>query len=566
MPRFMSLLASEYGRVVPRGYSGKDLGADLSSGLAVAVIAVPLGLVVAIAAGAPPQTGLVGIIVGGAVISLLSPSRFQIGGPTESCILISVVVIEGFGLGGLFTATLSAGLLLLIVAAMRIGFLVESMPQSVVTGFVSGMGLVIAAGQIVPFLGLGASAHEHGPGEASHSHNFVFIMEGLWDRFDGFHATTFAVGLATLATIFLARRFLPKATAYPLALLVGAVLVRALDLQVPTVGTVFGAIPNSLPFPELPSWEHASDLSLFAVAIAFLASSESIFSSLMACRQRGTPVNVDREFLALGAGNVATAIWGGLPVGGCVARTAVCLGSGARSSLAGIFHAVIVAVFVLTLAGALSYVPLTSLAAVLLLVSFQMIEVGRIRRFWLASWGERFVLLLTLGATLFWDIRWVLPLGIGVSALLLVRRIRDFVQVTRGDRAMLDYQPLVPIGPLPSEPPPNVEVVSFRGALFYGTVNAVSDLVSLKDRRLAGCVFGMRHVYYIDPTACIALADLTRNLLASDTHCYFWGVQPEVAEEMARMGILQKEGIRFYPDPESALADARGRSMELSGE
>lgn len=565
MLNLVGRLVGDFRRIVrvPVGYSiRRHLPADVSSGFTVAVVALPLGLVVAIAAGARPETGLMGIVAGGAAIALLSPSRFQIGGPTEACILVSVVVIESFGYGGLLTATLMAGALLALVAAFRIGFLVESMPQAVVTGFVGGMGIVIFAGQLVPFLGLAQSAHEHAA-EGSHSHNFVFIVEGIAERLGAFDWTTTLVGTASLATIFLGGRFLPRLPGYALALVGGSLLTLGLDLQVATIGTAFVEIPNRLPFPVLPGLGAMDELAPYAIAIAFLASSESILSSSMTSRARGTAPDADREFLALGIGNAASALWGGLPVGGCVARTATCLSSGARSQLAGLFHALFVAVFVIAFAGALVHVPLASLAAVLLVVSWRMVEVRRLHEVWRAPAGERVTLLATLGATLFWDIRWVIPVGVALAAIIFVRRISMIFQVRRGGEAMLDSQELFHIGPLPAEPPSGVEAVNFRGALFYGTVNAVSDLLSKESEDLSGCVFGMRHVYFIDPSACIALSDLIARLVASGTHCYFWGIQPEAAETMRGMGIVPDEGVNFFLDPESALEAAAGRARAV---
>ena len=563
MTRVLAAITAQYRRVLPRGYSLSDLTTDLSAGLTVSVVALPLGLVVAIAAGASPDKGLVGIIIGGAVIALFTASKFQIGGPTEACILIAVVVIELFGYEGLLAATLMAGVFLVGMAISRVGILIEAMPQAVITGFVTGMGVIIFTGQIVPFFGLAESVHTHDHSGAEHSHSFLFIMEGVISRVGNFEMTTFLVGAASLAAVLLTKRYLPRLPAYVMGLLVGAFATFALRLDVATIGSTFGELPNRLPLPLIPSLENWVPLLPYAVAIAFLSSAESLLAAQMASRSRGVPSHPNQEFTALGLGNIATAVWGGFPVGGCVARTATCLASGARSPLAGFFHAIFVALFVLFFSWALEYIPLTSLAAVLLIVAGRMVEVHRMKVIWRAPIGDRIILLGTLGTTLFWDLRFVLPVGLALAAIIFIQRVSGIFEVRRGDAALFDSDELVPPRPLPFEMPDGVQMFTFRGALFYGTVSSLSDLLARAADERPACVFGMRNVYFIDPTACLLLKDLARALGRSGTACYFWGIQPEVAEVMHATDFKPEEGIHFFPDAAGAVEAASERAREL---
>ena len=550
------LLTSEFRRVIPRGYSPSDLWGDIGAGFTVALVALPLGLVVAIAAGARPETGLVGIIVGGTVISLLTASRFQIGGPTDACILVAVAVIELYGYQGLLTTTMLAGIFLVIISLSRIGNLIESMPQAVVTGFVSGMGIIIFFSQLVPFLGLGESAHEHAHEGEEHSHSFLFILESVFDKIREFDAVTLGVGVGSLLIVLVGRRVLPKLPAYGMALVGGAVATVLLGLPVATIGSAFQAIPNTIPLPEIPSFADAVALLPYAAAIAFLASSESLLASSMAVQARGggTENRANREFLSLGLGNLATSLWGGFPVGGCVTRTATCLSAGARSPLAGLFQAAFVAVFVIAFAWALAYVPLTSLAAVLLLVSWEMIQRNRIKAVWKGPIGDKVTLVAILATTLFWDIQMVIPMGILLAAILFTKRVSQVFDVRRGHAALFDSQELVHTEPLPTTVPKGVEVFTFRGALFYGTVKSLFLSGSAGERK--ACVFGMRNVYFIDPTACQALGDLLDKLVGTGTGCFFWGIQPEVAEVMIRTGIGPREGVYFFPEASEAITAA----------
>ena len=556
MSRLFSLLRTEARRIVPAGYSLGDLSADMTSGLTVAVVALPLGLVVAIAAGASPDKGLVGIIVGGAVIAFFTASRFQIGGPTEACILIAVIVIERFGYDGLMSATLLAGIFLVAMAISKVGILIESMPQAVITGFVTGMGVIIFTGQIVPFFGMASTVHAHDHGGADHSHSFIFIMNGVIERLGNFDPVTAAVGVGSLLAVILTKRFVPNLPSYVMGLAVGALATGLLRLDVATIGNTFGELPNRLPRPYLPSLELWVELAPYAVAIAFLSSAESLLAASMASRSRGVPNRPNREFTALGVGNIAASIWGGFPVGGCVARTATCLASGARTPLAGVFHALIVAIFVFFFSWAMEYIPLASLSAVLLVVAARMVEVDRVRAIARAPIGDRLTLVATLATTLFWDLRYVIPVGLVLAAIIFIQRISNIFIVRRGDTALFDSQEMMELAPLPPESPPGVEIISFRGPLFYGTVNSLSDLLARGARQRPSCVFGMRNVYFMDPTACLQLQDLTDRLVGTGTICYFWGIQPEVAEVMHQMNFLPKEGIVFFPDAGSAVEAA----------
>lgn len=556
MSRLFSLLRTEARRIVPAGYSLGDLSADMASGLTVAVVALPLGLVVAIAAGASPDKGLVGIIVGGAVIAVFTASRFQIGGPTEACILIAVIVIERFGYDGLMSATLLAGIFLVAMAISKVGILIESMPQAVITGFVTGMGVIIFTGQIVPFFGMASTVHAHDHGGADHSHSFIFIMNGVIERLGNFDPVTAAVGVGSLLAVILTKRFVPNLPSYVMGLGVGALATGLLRLDVATIGNTFGELPNRLPRPYLPSLELWVELAPYAVAIAFLSSAESLLAASMASRSRGVPNRPNREFTALGVGNIAASIWGGFPVGGCVARTATCLASGARTPLAGVFHALIVAIFVFFFSWAMEYIPLASLSAVLLVVAARMVEVDRVRAIARAPIGDRLTLVATLATTLFWDLRYVIPVGLVLAAIIFIQRISNIFIVRRGDTALFDSQEMMELAPLPPESPPGVEIISFRGPLFYGTVNSLSDLLARGARQRPSCVFGMRNVYFMDPTACLQLQDLTDRLVRTGTICYFWGIQPEVAEVMHQMNFLPKEGIVFFPDAGSAVEAA----------
>lgn len=408
------------------GYHRADLIADALAGVTVAMVAIPLSLAIAIASGVPPGVGLVTAIVGGFLISALGGSRVQIGGPTGAFIVVVAGVVAAHGVDGLVIATLMAGAILVLAGLLRAGALVRHVPEPVIDGFTIGIGIIIAASQLPDFLGLHLA---HIPAE------FLPKLAAIWSARGHIDPAALAVGLATMALIVVLRR---RFSRFPgLIVAVGATSVAALwlGLGVDTIFSRFGALPDRLPMPALPSvtWARAVELLPSALVIAFLAGVESLLSALVADRMTGDRHSPNAEIMAQGWANLGSALFGGLPATGAIARTATNIKAGGRTPVAGIIHAgVILGVMMLAapLAGALA---MPALAGLLMLTAWNMTEPHKWHARLAAPRSDQFLLVMTLLLTVLADL--TVAIGAGVIAGLLLRLAR------RGAQTDSDWTP-----------------------------------------------------------------------------------------------------------------------------
>ena len=396
-------------------YRRDDLIADAIAGVTVAMVAIPLSLAIAIASGVPPGVGMVTAIVGGFLISALGGSRVQIGGPTGAFIVVVAGVVAAHGVDGLVIATLMAGAILVAAGSLKAGGLVRHVPEPVIDGFTIGIGIIIAASQLPDFLGLHLS---HVPAE------FLPKLSTIWTARGQIDPAALGVGLATMALIVLLRRGFPR---FPgLIVAVGATSAAALwlGLGVDTILSRFGALPDRLPMPALPSVTSARLIELLpsALVIAFLAGIESLLSALVADRMIGGNHRPNAEVMAQGWANIGSALFGGLPATGAIARTATNINAGGRTPVAGLIHALVV-LLVMMVAGPLaSVLAMPALAGLLLLTAWNMTEPHK--------WPERLrgrhsdlaLMLLTLSLTVLADL--TVAIGVGVMVGLLLRLLR----------------------------------------------------------------------------------------------------------------------------------------------
>ncbi|WP_448578816.1 SulP family inorganic anion transporter [Thermaurantiacus sp.] len=397
------------------GYSGPDFVADLLAGITVAMVALPLSLAIAIASGAPPATGLVTAIVGGFLISALGGSRVQIGGPTGAFIVVVYAVIHDHGFDGLVLATLMAGLILLIAAWLKAGSLVRHVPEVVINGFTVGIGIIIATSQLKDFFGLQT---EPLPAD------FLEKLPILWAARDTLNPAALAIGMAALILITLARRMAPKLPGLILVMALASAAVVLWQLPVDTIQSRFGALPQSLPVPSLPEISRARIIELLpsALVIAFLAGIESLLSAVVADRMIGGSHRPNAEIAAQGWANVGSALFGGLPATGAIARTATNVKAGARTPVAGMIHAIVILLVVLVAAPLAGKIALPALAALLILTAWNMTEPHRWKQWMRGRPSDRVLLLLTLVLTVVADL--TIAIGVGVVAGLAIRLAR----------------------------------------------------------------------------------------------------------------------------------------------
>jgi SulP family sulfate permease len=382
----------------------------------VAIVALPLSMAIAIASGVGPERGLYAAIVGGFLISLLGGSRFQIGGPAGAFIVLVATTVAVHGITGLLLVTAMSGVLMVLAGLLRLGSYVRLIPHPVVAGFTAGIAVIIFASQLHDLFGLHLAGAEPPA--------FLPKLQALWQGAGSFNPAAAVVAAATVACIGLLRRYAPRAPSLLIAVTAAAVLVALLGVQIETIGTRFGSIPHGLPAPSLPdlSWQHMLKLLPLAASFALLGAIESLLSAVVADGMTGRQHRSNSELVAQGVANIGSAFFGGLCVTGTIARTATNVRAGARTPVAGMLHAVVLLLFMLLAASLVAFVPLATLAGVLVTVAWNMIERPAIAAMLRNARGDFVVLLVTLLLTLLHD----LMVGIAAGTVLAygLRRLR----------------------------------------------------------------------------------------------------------------------------------------------
>ncbi len=396
-------------------YTPKLFAADAFAGVTVAMVALPLSLAIAIASGADPGVGLITAIIGGLLISALGGSRVQIGGPTGAFIVVVYGVIAAHGFDGLVLATLMAGLILLAAGFLRLGNLIQFIPEAVVNGFTIGIGIIIATSQIKDLLGLEV---DHLPAE------FLEKIPALWQARESFSPAAFGIGLSTILLIILFRRLAPRWPGLIVAVGITSATVAFAHLPVETIASRFGDLPSSLPMPSFPEVTLArlQELLPSALIIAFLAGVESLLSAMVADRMTGGHHRPNAELIAQGAANLGSGLFGGLPATGAIARTATNVKAGGRTPVSGIVHALTLFVIMVSLSGLAGQLALPALAGLLLLTAWNMSEPDKWRDYARLPLEDRLLLILTLVLTVVADLAIAIGVGVGLGLALRLRR------------------------------------------------------------------------------------------------------------------------------------------------
>jgi SulP family sulfate permease len=537
------------------GYSAHNLANDLLAGLTVAILALPLSMAIAIGAGATPDRGLVTSVIAGFFISAIGGSRFQIGGPAAAFIVIVANIIALQGMTGLMTATFLAGFILVAAALLRLGTYIKYIPGPVILGFTSGIGIIIAIGQLKDFLGLQGEV----PAE------FLHKLTALWQIKGTFSTPALLVGLVTLGVISLVRMFRPRWPGLLFAVVIASGLAWALDLPVDTIGSRFGGIPNALPTPQLPDLSPGMIVAVLpsAFTIAFLVGVESLLSAVAADAITGGRHRSNAEVLGQGIANIASPLFGGLPATGVIARTGTNIAAGAKTPLSGVFHALFVLLFMLLMAPLASYLALPCLAAVLLSVSWRLIDYREVSSFLArAPFDDRLVLLATLILTVVVDLNVAIGVGFGLACMLFMHRMSEAAVAGIGPSASLDddlddvARPRSVLTAM--ELPEGVQVLSLRGPLFFGGASAVADALKTGSAHPKVLILRMRDVPLIDATALSALEDMIIDLDKHGGRLVISGLQKQPRDALHRMGLLKRHRVILASNGFIALEKAKG--------
>jgi SulP family sulfate permease len=522
-----------------QGYGWAELRADAFAGLTVAIVALPLAMALAIASGAAPEKGLHTAIVAGFLISALGGSRVQIGGPTAAFIPVVFNVIERFGYEGLILCTLLAGLMLIGAGLMRLGTLMKYMPQPVMTGFTAGIAVTIFTSQVKDLLGLPI---EKLPGE------FVAKWQLYFSHLGDANGASLGLALGCLGLILGIRRWRPQWPGFLIAVVAGALAASVCASSAPTIGSAFGEIPSALPrfaVPHIP-FERTAELFPAAFTIAFLAGVESLLSAVVADGMSGGRHRSNAELVAQGVANAASALAGGLPATGAIARTATNIRAGARTPVAGILHAAFLLAFMLLLAPLMRYVPLAALAAVLLIVAWNMSEIERFRHLLRAPWGDRAVLLLTFVLTVAFDLTVAIEVGVVLAAFLFMHRMSEVVAMESHVALIEEDQEDAANGNDPDQRrrlPEGVEAFRISGPLFFAVANRIDRVLDQFLRKPRVFILRLRLVPLIDASGVQALQDLLDRCARQQIGVILSGLQAQPREMAERMHLTRHPAL-----------------------
>lgn len=551
------------------GYGGRQLQADLLAGAVVGIVALPLSMALAIASGVAPQHGLYTAVVAGFIIALLGGSHVQVSGPTAAFVVILAPIASRFGLAGLLVATAMAGALLVVMGLGRTGSFIEFVPYPVTTGFTAGIAVVIATLQVKDFLGLTVQMPDH----------FLDRVRAILQALPSARLPDFVVGTATLAVLLTWPRQLGRRVPAPLAALVAGTLVAlalaraAPGLEVATIasrfsyedgGLLHAGIPRQPPLPVLPwrlpgpdgepltwTFDLVRALVPSAFAIAMLGAIESLLSAVVADGMTGRKHDPDAELIAQGVGNMVAPFLGGIAATGAIARTATAVRSGARSPLAAVAHALFVLAAMLLLAPVLGLLPMACLAALLLVVAWNMSEARHVLRLLrVAPRSDVAVLVTCFALTVIFDMVVSVTVGVVLAALLFMRRMAE----VSGVRLVGDQHPHL------DEPlPRGVVLYEVAGPLFFGAAQkALSVLRAVEGRPVRVVVLDVENVPAIDATGLVALDALVKRLNEAGVKVVLAGVQGQPLRALARAGWRNRKGrLRIFGSVARAIALAR---------
>ena len=545
--------------VLRRGYRAEDFRHDLVAGLTVAIVALPLAMALAIASGAAPEKGLQTAIIAGLLISALGGSRVQIGGPTAAFIPVVFSVIEHFGYGGLILCTLLAGLMLIVAGLLRLGTLMKYMPQPVITGFTAGIAVSIAFSQLKDLFGL-----RMGAVPAEFFARFAAYARHLAD----FNVAALGVACSSIALIVVLRRWRPSWPGFLITVTAATLACLWLPLPLESIGSRFGNIPAQLPqfsLPHIPL-ERTRELFPSSFTIAFLAGVESLLSAVVADGMIGGRHRSNCELVAQGVANVASALAGALPATGALARTATNVRSGARSPVAGMLHSAFLLVFMLVLAPWMRYIPLAVLAAVLLVVAWNMADVASFRHLLQGPLGDRVVLLLTFVLTVMVDLTVAIEVGLVLAAFLFMHRMSEVVAIGSNVALLeddIDDFERAPALAQRSMLPEGVEAYQVAGPLFFAVANRLDDVLNQFPQAPRAFILRMRLVPLIDTTGVTALRQVLQRCARARTRVIFSGLREQPRAILTQMGI-KPDGthLQFAPDFAAAVALAQSAPTE----
>ena len=547
------------------GYSLNSLKGDISAGLTVGIIAIPLAMALAIAVGVPPQHGLYTVLIGGSLIALTGGSRFNVSGPTAAFVVILLPITQQFGVGGLLLCTAMAGVILIAMALLRAGALLQFIPYPVTLGFTAGIGVVIATLQIKDAFGLE---------NIEPAANYIEQITALASAFPSIHLGDTLVAAITLAVLIIWPRFVPKIPGHLVALTMGSFVGLALnnaDISVATLGQRFSYVVDGVSHPGIPPflpsfmwpWEFSGpdgkplllSFELFrqllapAFAIAMLGAIESLLCAVVADGMAGTKHDPNGELLGQGLGNIIAPMFGGITATAAIARSAANVRAGAFSPIAAIIHAGVVLLAMLFLAPMFSHLPMAALAALLLMVAWNMSEPKHVvHTLRIAPRNDVLVLLTCLSLTVLFDMVLAVGVGLLLAAGLFIKSMSELTDTAPVSRDLHDLPDL----------PDSVAVYAIRGPLFFGAAEKALSVLRKFNPEIRVMIIDLRAVPMLDMTALAALSNVLIDYQKNNIGIIFLGTSARVRHKMRRAGIrLEHNKLSYVSNFSMAKARAQ---------
>jgi SulP family sulfate permease len=506
---------------------------NVLAGAIVGIVALPLAMAFAIASGAKPEQGLYTAIVAGSLTSIFGGSRLQIAGPTGAFVVILAGITAKYGIEGLQVATLMAGVMLVLMGLTRLGGVIKFIPDPVIVGFTSGIGVIIWVGQWKDFFGL------HPIAGAEHFH------QKFWNlilSFPELHLQTTALGLLTLVTLLISPRLFKRIPSPLVAMLIATTVQWYFNFDgIATIGSAFGGIPQTLPHFQLPTVTFSEVLHLIgpAFTIALLGSIESLLSAVVADGMAGTKHNSNQELIGQGVANIFSPLFGGFASTGAIARTATNIRNGATSPLAGIVHAFTLVVIILALAPLASHIPLCALSAILFIVAYNMSELHRfLHMLRTAPNSDVAVLLITFLLTVFADLVIAVNIGVLLACLLFMKRMSETFVIEQQKEDVLNTESVN----INLKLPPRTVVFTMEGPFFFGAAQHLESALENIHGHAEILVLRLGLVPFIDATGMQALWNLLETCKHHKTRLVLSEMRPNVHKKLELSGLLGQLG------------------------
>lgn len=529
--------------LLKKGIGKKQIQKDIIAGLIVGIVALPLAIAFAIASGVSPDKGLITAIIAGFIISAFGGSRVQIGGPTGAFIVIVYAIVQEHGISGLTIATFMAGFILIGFGLVRLGNLLKYIPYPLIVGFTSGIALIIFSSQVKDFLGL--------PIDIVPS-DFIDKWTEYASQIHNVNWMSMTIAVSAMLISFYFHRLTTKIPGSIIAILLCTFVVYFFNLPIDTIETSFGEIPRQIPFPSFPiiSFDTVKKLIQPAFAIALLGGIESLLSAVVADGMIGSHHRSNAELVAQGIANCFSAIFGGIPATGAIARTATNVKNGGRTPIAGITHALVLLFIMLLFAPFAKLIPMPCLAGILVVVAYHMSEWRQFISLLKGNTYDVLILLVTFFLTVIFDLIIAIEIGIVLSSFVFMKRMSELTTIqlsydiqdgiNENEKLFDEELPILPR---------DVSIYEINGALFFGAAQAFQDTITQLQKKPKVLILRMRNVPLIDATGIYRLKEVIKKFNSDNTTTILSGINEQVKAD------LEKAGIYNLINPENLLSD-----------